>query len=126
MLADGFYEFEKDGSKKIPYRFTLRTNELFAFAGLWREEKDQAGLLQTTFVIITTEPNSVVGKVHDRMPVILPAKQEKAWLDPDQPQTALERMLAPFPAHLMKVYPVSTLVSSPTNNTIDVIKPARI
>ncbi len=126
VLADGFFEWGKVGAKKVPFRFTLRTKELFVFAGLWREEKDEAGQLQTTFVIITTEPNSLVGKVHDRMPVILPPKQEKAWLDPDQPQTALERMLAPFPAHLMKAYPVSPLVNSPANNTIDVIKPARL
>ncbi|MCA1604369.1 MAG: SOS response-associated peptidase [Acidobacteria bacterium] len=47
------------------------------------------------FVTITTEPNTLVGKVHDRMPAILPPQQEKAWLDPEQSQTALERILAP-------------------------------
>ena len=83
-------------------------------------------LTHTTFVIITTEPNPLVAKVHDRMPAILPPNHEKEWLDPEQPQGALERMLRPYPAHLMKTYPVSPLVNFPANNTIDVIKPARL
>ena len=49
VLADGFYEWRKAGARKIPFRFTSRTKELFAFAGLWREEKDERGQLQTTF-----------------------------------------------------------------------------
>src|SRR5690606_31979047 len=33
--ADGFYEWQAAGNRKIPYRFRLRSRGLFALAGLW-------------------------------------------------------------------------------------------
>lgn len=65
ILADSFYEWGKKDGKKIPYRFQFRTKTLFAFAGIWQEEKNKAGELEPTFAIITTEPNELVAKVHD-------------------------------------------------------------
>ena len=126
ILADGFYEWGKKDGKKIPYRFQLRTKTLFAFAGIWQEEKQQNGEPIPTFVIITTEPNEVVLKVHDRMPATLLPHHEKDWLEPQLPTSAALHMLNPLPANLMKCYPVSTLVNSPANDTRDVIKPARV
>ena len=70
--ADGFYEWKKLGKKtKIPYRFTLREGELFAFAGIWEEYETVSGEIEHTFLILTTSPNETVSEIHDRMPVIL-------------------------------------------------------
>ena len=35
VLADGFYEWRKEGKGKVPMRFELKSGEPFAFAGLW-------------------------------------------------------------------------------------------
>jgi putative SOS response-associated peptidase YedK len=35
VLADGFYEWHREGSVKIPYYITLASGAPFAFAGLW-------------------------------------------------------------------------------------------
>src|SRR5689334_5857701 len=69
--ASGFYEWKVDGRRKQPFYFVSREEPLLAFAALW--ERD-------TFSLITTEPNDVVGKVHDRMPLLLPRQNYAAWL----------------------------------------------
>ena len=72
--ADGFYEWRKapDG-KKLPVRFALADESLFAFAGLWTSWADKdTGELIDSCTIITTTPNELVARVHNRMPVILP------------------------------------------------------
>lgn len=123
ILADGFYEWAKMNKKKVPFRFTLKNEEPFAFAGIWSQDKNTS---LATFAIITTEPNDLVEKVHDRMPAILQSSDEKEWLRESMPSKEAITMLNPYPAEEMLSYEVSTLVNSPKNNTIDIIKPARI
>ena len=35
IIADGFYEWENEGKKKIPYYFSLKSGKPFGFAGLY-------------------------------------------------------------------------------------------
>lgn len=50
-----------------------------------------------SYTIITTVPNAVVGKYHDRMPVILEKEDEEIWLSPDiaEPEQLLP-LLKPY------------------------------
>jgi putative SOS response-associated peptidase YedK len=123
--ADGFYEWQKlDNSKeKLPYRFELKDMALFAFAGLWLEETDKNGVVVPHCVIITTEPNKTVGKIHDRMPAILHKTDEAAWLDSDTPIEVLTAMLQPYQDESLHSYPVSKLVNSPANDSPEIIEP---
>jgi putative SOS response-associated peptidase YedK len=71
--ATGFYEWKKPANKlakKQPFYIRLRTEEPFAFAGLW-ERWDKRGDLLDSCTIITCGPNELVGEFHTRMPVIL-------------------------------------------------------
>jgi putative SOS response-associated peptidase YedK len=105
IVADGFYEWMKAEDPKqprIPWRFTVDGGEVFAFAGIctrkeWEgEEADEDGWLYSA-TIITTKPNEVVAKVHDRMPVILPGPEaESAWLDPKLSAEDALAMCAPL------------------------------
>jgi putative SOS response-associated peptidase YedK len=123
ILADGFYEWKKEGDKKIPYRFTLKNEQPFAFAGLW-EKWDKHGGPMYTCTIITTKANELVEAIHDRMPVILPKEWEKVWLDPAiEDAEYLKSLLRPYPSEEMKMYEVSTIVNSPKNDVSDCIKP---
>ena len=54
VLADGFYEWRKEGKRKVPMRFKLKSGELFAFAGLWDSWKQPDGSLLRTYTIVTT------------------------------------------------------------------------
>jgi len=78
--ADGFWEWETIGKKKIPWKFARPDSEEFCMAGLWESWMDEGKPLET-FTIITTSPNGLVSPVHDRMPVILAPKEAEGWLE---------------------------------------------
>jgi putative SOS response-associated peptidase YedK len=108
ILADGFYEWQAiPGQKtKQPMYIRMKGGELFAFAGLWTWGADEI----PTCAIITTSPNELVAPIHDRMPVILTELGERLWLDPEAPALEAMSVLAPYPADLMEIWPVSTMV----------------
>ncbi|MBN1385813.1 SOS response-associated peptidase [Candidatus Woesearchaeota archaeon] len=105
--ADGFFEWKKVGSKKIPYFISLKGKKIFAFAGLCNQEACS---------IITTAANQLVKPIHDRMPAILEQKEERRWLkgmDKD--------LLRPYPSDEMQCIQISDLVNSPKNDNPEVI-----
>ncbi len=114
VVADGFYEWQTLAPRqKVPNRFSLRDGGLFAFAGLMDRSHLPSGEVLESCAIITTEPNSVVAPVHNRMPVILHPIDYDQWLDPlNQDVAALQSLLLPFPANEMR----SELVSNVINN----------
>lgn len=122
--ADGFYEWQRLGTRKVPHWITLTSKEVFAFAGLWdtwMDLKTKTAMMSCT--IITTTPNRLLASIHDRMPVILPRESEATWLsDGLSPEQACA-LLKPYPATQMKASPVSTLVNSPSNDTPEVLRP---
>lgn len=123
ILADGFYEWKKEGENKQPFRFVMKEETPFAFAGLWdRWDKDGEPLYTCT--IITTRPNRVTEEVHDRMPVILDEDVYDIWLNPKMDDTDyLKSLLIPYPAEKMKAYPVSQIVNSPKNDVVECLSP---
>ncbi len=125
VLADGFYEWDKKGARRVPYRVVMRDEHPFALAGICDYWKDTTGNELKSFSIITTGANRLIAQIHDRMPVILSRKDETVWLDPDLEILQALKMLRPYPAKEMKMYPVSTLVNNPTNDLPHVIKHER-
>ena len=82
--ADGFWEWETIGKKKIPWKFARPDGEEFCMAGLWESWLADGEPLET-FTIITTLPNGLVSPVHDRMPVILTPDAAEGWLEKGGP-----------------------------------------
>jgi putative SOS response-associated peptidase YedK len=123
ILADGFYEWKKEGKQKQPFRFGLKNKKSFAFAGLW-ESWNKGGKSITSCTIITTKPNEVTEKVHDRMPVILPENRIGMWLDRSIENTGeLKKLLVPYEAGEMDSYAVSTVINSAKNEGKELIAP---
>lgn len=122
--ADGFYEWRKRGGPKnpkekpLPYAIVPADGGLFAFAGLWERWKNPAdGAVLRSFTIVTGKPNALAAPIHDRMPVILPADAWPVWLG--ESEASLEELLAllvPYPAELMRVYPVGPAVGNVRND----------
>ena len=82
---------------------------MISFAGLWDEWKDRAsGETVKSCTMIITEPNVMVAKVHDRMPVVLEPDQFTPWLEN---QAGLE-ILVPAPEGMLQRWPVSKRVNS--------------
>jgi putative SOS response-associated peptidase YedK len=121
VVADGFYEWQKQGSKKQPWRITLASGEPFGFAGLWADWKTPEGERMETCTIVTTEANSLVAPIHNRMPVILDPADHDRWLDGDR-DTALD-LLTPFDPEAMTAYPVDPRVGNVRNDGPDLIDP---
>ena len=122
VLADGFYEWQRVGKTKRPYRIVMRSGEPFAFAGLWETWRDPEGTVIPSCTIITTTPNDLLKPIHNRMPVILPKDIEEFWLDEsvDDP-IALGSVLTPYPDDVMEAYEVSPLVNSAANDGLEVV-----
>ncbi len=126
VLADSFFEWQATPAGKVPHRILLRNEQPFAFAGLWDEWLDRStGELHSTFAIITTEPNPLMARIHNRMPVLLPGPAaEQAWLDDGLGMAAHQHLLVPYAAAAMQEYIISKRVNSPANNDIEVLAAA--
>jgi len=125
VLADGFYEWKREGKSKTPMYIQLKDGQPFAFAGLWEVWKSPDDKLIRTCTIITTEPNALLKKIHDRMPVVLPPKAYDLWLSPDElPAEKTLPLLKPFAAAQMKAYAVSPLVNNPKYDSKECVAPA--
>jgi putative SOS response-associated peptidase YedK len=121
----GFYEWRRDGSRKVPYFIRPLNSELFAAAGLFERwpGRDGAEPIES-FTIITTGANELMRALHDRMPVLLQPAAFEAWLSPENRDVAaLEHLLVPCPAEEMQAYPVSTRVNNARNDGRDLIAP---
>lgn len=123
LLADGFYEWKREGKEKHPYRIRLADGGLFAMAGLWSIRHTGDGSEHATCAIITTTPNDLMRPIHDRMPAILEPQDLSVWLDPKARQADLLAALHPYPADEMDAYEVSRAVNSPTNDSPQCIEP---
>jgi len=123
VLADGFYEWKRAGKGKVPYRIALKTEEPFAFAGIWSTVHDAQGGVHPTFAILTTEANTLVAQIHTRMPVILREQDEADWLNPSLALDAAQALLVPLPAELLIAYEVSPQVNSPAFNIPEALQP---
>jgi len=123
--ADSFYEWRGAGKRRVPFRFTAASGELFVFAGLWEPWKQPEGGWLLSCAIVTTEANPLVAAVHDRMPVILSPGDEALWLDPTVEDPAvLRRLLMPYPAGSMHAYQVTPVVNSALHEGPECIAPA--
>lgn len=126
--ATGFYEPDKLHTTKPPYPwhyFQVKDQPIFAFAGLYDVWKDKHSDKEIySYTLITTQPNAVVGNVHDRMPVILRKEDEKTWLDPEitEPKE-LFPLLTQYPAENMEGWEVSSSARNPRNNSPELIEP---
>ena len=115
--ADGFYEWRKEGNRRVPMYIRRRDGGLFAFAGLWDEWQSPDGSPLRTCTIITTQPNSLIAPIHYRMPAILKPENEMLWLDPALKDPAqLLGMLRAYPEMELDAYAVSGHVNNPNHD----------
>jgi putative SOS response-associated peptidase YedK len=138
--ADGFYEWQTTTNGKQPFRFTMKGGGFFCMAGLWEKwirlprsgelelgdgKEPAASQVVESFTVITTTPNPMVARVHDRMPVILSPEHFQWWLEPKKCEPEfLKTLLRPFPAEDMDCRRVSPLVNNAKNDSPECLTPA--
>jgi putative SOS response-associated peptidase YedK len=134
--ADAFYEWQarsgpgvgRSRPVKVPHVIRHRDGTPLAFAGLWevwRDPADPDSPLVRSCAIVTTEANTAIAPIHDRMPVDLPPSAWDRWLDPgNRDVPSLVDLLVPAPPEQFEIYPVRPLVSNVANDGPELIVPA--
>jgi putative SOS response-associated peptidase YedK len=124
VLADGFFEWQKSGKHKQPYLIGRVDDQPFAVAALWDAWENPEGEVVETATLLTTAPNDLMKPLHDRMPVILNAKDFDLWLDPKAKDAGkLQDLLKPCDSDILKAYPVSTWVNNPRHDDPKCVEP---
>ena len=119
--ASQWVEWAPVSGIKIPHAFKLKGRDNFSFAGLWSEYTNRNGKRIKGYCIITTEPNPLASKVHNRQPAILRKSDENTWLDPDEKDmVTLLKCLDVYPQSDMEAYPI---VRDLSENSPDILKP---
>jgi putative SOS response-associated peptidase YedK len=115
--VNGYYEWQRSGSSKLPYYFTQANDNILVLAGLyelWKEE-----LLTCT--VITTHANEKAREVHDRMPVILEEDDWQTWVE-GSPDDAYH-LLRPAPDGWLNQYRVDVVANNVRNDGASLIAP---
>jgi len=122
IFADGFYEWKHDSSMPAPqpYFFELSGSPAFAIAGLWKPGSPAA------CVLLTTEANTLMAPIHDRMPVIFNPDAARLWINPHTSTDTLRALLQPLPSSQMTCHPVSTRVNRTAHEGEELIRPVHV
>jgi len=120
--ADGFYEWRPGAGGKQPMVLRAADERVLALAGLWEHWQDADGNELESCSILVQAANEQVGRVHDRMPVIIDPGSFDLWLDiHSQRPPPLETLLVAQQPPLFEIYPVSRAVNSPANDQATLI-----
>ncbi len=120
VLADGFFEWRREGDVKTPYFIALASGEPFALGGLWESwhDTESGDAIQST-ALITTEANDYMRPLHHRMPMILEADAANDWLGGNK--NMLETAAANSPP--LRAWPVDRRVNNARNQGEELIEP---
>lgn len=136
LPADGYFEWyetqqrtAKGRPRKQPFFITPDDGSVLAMAGLyeiWRDPTrppDAADAFRWTCTVITTEATDELGRIHDRMPLVVEPAARDPWLDPRTPVDDLHDLLRPAQQTGLRAYPVSPAVGNVANNGPELVEP---
>jgi putative SOS response-associated peptidase YedK len=86
-----FYEWKKEGGKKVAYRIFLKTEDLFFIPALYYINNENI----YSASLITTTPNEFIKPIHHRMPVIFTYRNAVSYLTNTVDQNL--KLCIPFP-----------------------------
>ena len=130
LPADGYFEWYGEvKGRKQPFFIRPADGDVLAMAGLyelWRDpgapEGEDPWLWSTT--VLTTRATDDLGRIHDRMPLLVEKPRYDEWLDPSRSDPdSLARLLVPAAPGLLTAYPVSTEVNNVKNNDPALVEP---
>ena len=145
LPADGYYEWytpeqeaqdtpgedkKRKKPRKQPFFIHHPDGSVLAMAGLyeiWRDPTkgdDDPDRFRWTCTILTTDAEDDLGRIHDRMPLLVERDKYGAWLDPTQSDPeVLSGLLVPAAPGRLEAYPVSTMVNNVKNNGPELVEP---
>jgi len=129
--ADAFYEWRRHRDpatgrvvRSEPFAVRREDGDLLALAGLWSSWRDPATAARLyTCTILTTDPNQLVARLHDRMPVVLDPADWDAWLGESTPRQKIRALLRPVPLDGLAAYAVSPAVNNVRSEGPELLAP---
>jgi len=141
LPADGYYEWYagdvvadtprpvRGRQAKQPFFIRPSDGGVLAMAGLyefWRDpaaDADDPLAWLATCTVITTQAEDDLGRIHDRMPMLVERPRYAQWLDPAVTDPDLLRgLLVPAAPGRLAAYPVSTAVNDVRNNGPELVE----
>lgn len=115
VVVDGYFEWREVGGKTYPYYIRMKDNDAFALAGIWDEWRNRRnGEKLRTYSVISIDANPFIKKVNNvkkRMPVILPKKDERGWIQSGVGEERIRSMLRTYAGEDLEAYPVGRLIA---------------
>ena len=118
IVASTFYEWARDGTgraaRRRPHAIGLKDGSPLALAGVWDQWIDRdTGEVVDSSAVVTTEPNALMGRIHDRMPVVVGPEEREVWLYGSAAEA--RHVMRPYDPEAMEAVEVSTCVSDARN-----------
>lgn len=122
IVADGFYEWQRRDSTKVPYFIRPVSRRPLAFGGIWVPDGGPAK--PAAAAILTCPARGRVAEIHHRMPVIIAAADAGRWLDRAVVDAAvIASLLRPLADDQLEAYRVSTFVNTAINDSPECLRP---
>ena len=109
-VADGFYEWKREGKIKTPFYFLRDDKKMMFIAGIFEDNQ---------FCLITEQAAENLNEIHHRQPVILNEKDINNYLNL---QIDGSNFLKDAKKPKLEFYEISKDVNKPTNNNISLIQ----
>ncbi|MGB5724177.1 MAG: SOS response-associated peptidase [Parasphingorhabdus sp.] len=117
IMVSGFYEWQREGSSKTPYKVERGDREPMLLAGLWTyNDRLDIG----SYAVITTAAPASFSAIHDRTPVILERTNIATWLESDWAEAG--RLAVTYQGDMTAIR-VSDAVNSNRNNGPQLLDP---
>lgn len=130
LPADGYFEwYGETKGRKQPFFIRPSDGGVLAMAGLYELWRDPSAPEDTdpwlwTCTVLTTSATDDLGRIHDRMPLLVERSGYAGWLDPAADDTdALGALLVPAAPGRLTAYPVATDVNNVRNDGPHLVDP---
>jgi putative SOS response-associated peptidase YedK len=136
LPADGYYEwYGETRGRKQPFFIGPADGSVLAMAGLyevWRDRSrpdDDPDAFRWTSTVLTTTAEDALGRIHDRMPMLVERERWAEWLDPARDDAGrddpgrLRSLLVPAAPGRLSAVPVSTQVNDVASNGPQLVRP---
>ena len=104
---DAFYVMPPFASKAHTWAFAQDDATTMGAAAIWLPDpnRDETG----HFAIILTSPNESIALLDEFMPAVLFPEHEREWLSASTPTDSAYNLIKPYPADLLRAWPVAQL-----------------
>jgi putative SOS response-associated peptidase YedK len=118
---NGFYEWRRTTSGKVPHHVGMPDGRPFALAGIYERWRAPDGEPVASVAIVTTDASAGVRDIHDRMPVIVPPEEYARWLD--RANEDASDLLGAWQGEALRIHPVSKRVNAVANDDAGLVEP---